>query len=80
MSGMAGKPLLRRYGKRGSLFRFPKGKVGSAKTNAAGSLGEKIYRGGIASVGVPACASCHGATGAGILFSFHGCLGNMQIT
>ncbi len=26
----------------------------------------KIYRGGIAEKGVPACASCHGATGAGI--------------
>lgn len=41
-------------------------KLAKAKTNGAGSLGEKIYRGGIAASGVPACASCHGANGAGI--------------
>ncbi|NOS97811.1 MAG: cytochrome c4 [Methylotenera sp.] len=41
-------------------------KLGQAKTNGKGSLGEKIYRGGIAATGVPACAACHGATGAGI--------------
>ncbi len=40
--------------------------LGQAKTNGAGSLGEKIYRGGIAATNVPACAACHGATGAGI--------------
>jgi cytochrome c553 len=39
---------------------------GTAKTNGAGSLGEKIYRGGIAATNVPACAACHGATGAGL--------------
>lgn len=41
-------------------------KLGQAKTNGKGSLGEKIYRGGIAATSVPACASCHGATGSGI--------------
>ena len=40
--------------------------LGAAKTNGAGSLGEKIYRGGIAATNVPACAACHGATGAGL--------------
>ncbi len=40
--------------------------LGKAKSNGAGSLGEKIYRGGIAATGVPACAACHGASGAGI--------------
>ena len=40
--------------------------LGKAKSNGAGSLGEKIYRGGIADTNVPACAACHGATGAGI--------------
>jgi cytochrome c553 len=40
--------------------------LGKAKSNGAGSLGEKIYRGGIAATGVPACAACHGANGAGI--------------
>ncbi len=40
--------------------------LGKAKSNGVGSLGEKIYRGGIAATGVPACAACHGATGAGM--------------
>ncbi len=40
--------------------------LGKAKSNGAGSLGEKIYRGGIAATNVPACAACHGAAGAGI--------------
>ena len=29
------------------------------------SLGQKIYRGGILKKGIPACSSCHGATGLG---------------
>ncbi len=37
-----------------------------AKTNGPGSLGEKIYRGGIQKYNVPACASCHGANGMGL--------------
>jgi len=40
--------------------------LGKAKSNGVGSLGEKIYRGGIAATSVPACASCHGANGAGL--------------
>jgi cytochrome c553 len=40
--------------------------LGKAKSNGVGSLGEKIYRGGNAATGVPACAGCHGANGAGI--------------
>lgn len=40
--------------------------LAKAKSNGKGSLGEKIYRGGIAATQVPACASCHGANGAGI--------------
>jgi cytochrome c553 len=41
-------------------------KAGSAKTPEAMELGKKIYRGGIASTGVPACAACHSPNGAGI--------------
>jgi cytochrome c553 len=41
-------------------------KLAKAKTNGSGSLGEKIYRGGIAATQVPACAACHGANGEGI--------------
>ena len=47
-------------------FAAQKLTLGKAKSNGAGSLGEKIYRGGIAATGVPACAACHGANGAGI--------------
>ena len=66
MSGMAATLSAEDMANVAAYFSAQKAKVGSAKTNTAGSLGEKIYRGGIASVGVPACASCHGAAGAGI--------------
>jgi cytochrome c553 len=70
MSGMAASLSPEDMANVAAYFGSQKAKVGSAKTNAAGSLGEKIYRGGIASVGVPACASCHGANGAGIPVQF----------
>ena len=70
MSGMAASLSPEDMANVAAYFGSQKAKVGSAKTNAAGSLGEKIYRGGIASVGVPACASCHGAAGAGIPVQF----------
>ncbi len=70
MSGMAASLSPEDMANVAAYFGAQKGKVGSAKTNAAGSLGEKIYRGGIASVGVPACASCHGANGAGVPVQF----------
>ncbi len=41
-------------------------KPGAAKDKDTVELGKKIYRGGIAEKNVPACASCHGAAGAGI--------------
>lgn len=41
-------------------------KLAKAKTEGAGSLGEQIYRGGIATTNVPACAACHGANGEGM--------------
>jgi cytochrome c553 len=41
-------------------------KPGAAKNKDTIELGKKIYRGGIAEKSVPACASCHGATGGGI--------------
>ena len=50
----------------GVYFSGQKLTLGSAKTNGKGSLGEKIYRGGIVATGVPACAACHGAAGAGL--------------
>lgn len=49
-----------------SYFSAQKQTLGKAKTNGIGSLGEKIYRGGIVKTHVPACASCHGANGSGL--------------
>jgi cytochrome c553 len=43
-----------------------KAKTGFAKDKELVSLGEKIYRGGISDRQIPACASCHSPTGAGI--------------
>jgi cytochrome c553 len=41
-------------------------KPGFAKNKDSVALGEKIYRGGISDRMVPACAGCHGPSGAGI--------------
>lgn len=41
-------------------------KPGFAKDKTLVTLGEKIYRGGIADKQVPACAACHSPDGAGI--------------
>ena len=41
-------------------------KPGAANNKDTVDLGKKIYRGGIAEKNVPACASCHGAGGAGV--------------
>ena len=43
-----------------------KGNPGFAKDKVTVSLGERIYRGGIADRQVPACAGCHSPNGAGI--------------
>jgi len=40
--------------------------VGAAKDKDLVTKGEKIYRGGIMAIGIPACAGCHGQTAAGI--------------
>jgi cytochrome c553 len=41
-------------------------KPGYAHNKDTVPLAQKIYRGGVADKGVPACASCHGPTGQGI--------------
>jgi len=43
-----------------------KPKQGASKNKDTVEFGKKIYRAGIAEKNVPACASCHGATGAGM--------------
>lgn len=38
----------------------------AAKDKVLVAQGEKIYRGGVAEMGVPACSGCHGPSGSGI--------------
>ncbi|MHB1677265.1 MAG: c-type cytochrome [Sulfuriferula sp.] len=45
-------------------------KPGAAKDKKLADEGEKIYKGGDAASGTPACAACHGPTGAGIPSEF----------
>lgn len=54
----------------GAYYASQTAKPGTAKSNGKGSVGEKIYKAGIAGMGVPACASCHGPTGAGVPVQF----------
>ncbi len=49
-----------------AFYASKQAKPGFAKSKDTVSLGEKIYRGGLADRSVPACAGCHGPTGAGI--------------
>ncbi len=48
-----------------AFYASKQAKPGFAKHKDLVSLGEKIYRGGIADRSVPACAGCHNPTGAG---------------
>lgn len=49
-----------------AYYASQKLKPAVAKDKELAARGEKIYRGGITASGVPACAGCHGPTGAGI--------------
>jgi cytochrome c553 len=50
----------------GAYFGEQKAKPRTAKDKELATLGQKIYRGGNSSTGVPACAACHAPNGAGI--------------
>lgn len=50
----------------GAWFESQKPAVLGAKDKALAEAGQKIYRGGKAATGVPACAGCHSPSGAGI--------------
>ncbi|MFG6463786.1 c-type cytochrome [Roseateles sp. DXS20W] len=66
MSGMAA-PLSDEDMRNVAAFYASKtAKPGFAKNKDTVALGEKIWRGGIADRSIPACAACHGPTGAGI--------------
>lgn len=49
-----------------AFYASKEAKPGAAKNKDTVLLGEKIWRGGIADRKIPACAGCHGPTGAGI--------------
>jgi cytochrome c553 len=49
-----------------AFYAGKQAKPGFAKNKDLVTLGEKIYRGGIADRNVPACAGCHSPSGAGI--------------
>jgi cytochrome c553 len=49
-----------------AFYASKSAKPGFAKDKALVTLGEKIWRGGIADKAVPACAACHGPSGAGL--------------
>jgi cytochrome c553 len=49
-----------------AFYASRQAKAGFAKNKDLVTLGEKIYRGGIAERQIPACSGCHSPTGAGI--------------
>ena len=49
-----------------AFYASKQAKPGFAKNRDLATLGEKIYRGGIADRSIPACSGCHGPGGAGI--------------
>ena len=53
-----------------AYFSGQKPAPAAAKDKDLAAKGEKIYRGGIASIGVPACTGCHGPTGSGLPVQF----------
>ncbi len=49
-----------------AYFAGQQAKPGAAKKKETIAQGQKLWRGGDVSRGIPACASCHGPAGAGI--------------
>lgn len=70
MSGMAGALSDAEIKELAAYFSAKPITLAKAKSNGAGSAGEKIYRAGNAANGVPACAACHSANGAGLPSQF----------
>jgi cytochrome c553 len=66
MAGMIAPYDLGQIRDMAAYFAAQTAKPGAAKNEATIKLGQTIYRRGINDKGLPACASCHGPTGAGI--------------
>lgn len=54
----------------GAYFGMKAPKPGEVKDKELAALGQKLYKGGNMANGIPACASCHGANGAGVPAQF----------
>lgn len=65
MSGIAADLSLRDIDDLAAYFGLQAIKADAGQDKALTHEGEKIYRGGISSNAVPACAACHGAQGMG---------------
>ncbi|HEY8244342.1 MAG TPA: c-type cytochrome [Casimicrobiaceae bacterium] len=50
----------------GTYFSSQKPKIAGAKDAALAKQGQKLWRGGDAANGIPACSACHGPAGAGL--------------
>ena len=70
MAGMAAALSPEDMKNLGAYFGEKKPAASSAKDKALVAAGQKIYKGGNQSTGVPACAACHGPSGAGIPVQF----------
>lgn len=66
MQGMAAPLTEEQMRDVAAFYASKQAKPGAAKHKDTVLLGEKIYRGGIAGISVPACAGCHSPNGAGI--------------
>lgn len=66
MAGMAGTLSDQQIVDVAAYFAAQRPQPGYAHDKDTLALGQRIYRGGIAEKGVPACAACHGPAGQGI--------------
>ena len=66
MSGFAGSLSDEDKRNVAAYFAMQKAKPGAAHIKETLGQGQRLYRTGVAEKGLPACAGCHGPTGAGI--------------
>jgi cytochrome c553 len=66
MSGMVAALTPEDMRNLGAFYAGQAPSAGVARNTETVELGQKIFRGGIVSQGIPACSGCHGATGAGM--------------
>ena len=70
MSAMVANLSADDMGNLAAYFSSREAKPREARNAELVKVGQTIYRGGVLSRGIPACASCHGANGAGIPAQF----------